>query len=144
MKMTNTLEAALQQNTKLNKIAKITRRGPRTTKLIIKDIPISTSEVLASSIKHQNGQDATMVKYYPYKKSNAFSQVIMTAAKVLMQQQPKTKIGPSYFMTQLLIPTICASPCSNTTYFAKCGYERHSSGDCTVKDTDTIYHTTPV
>lgn len=151
----DTLEKALNSNRKLTKIASIAKKGPRTTKLIIKNIPISVHEdVLLAATKQQYGEETTLVKYYPYKKSNAYSQIISVttseAVKQLRHAQPKTKIGHSYYQTQLYTGTLrcynchafghSAPSCKNPTFCGKCGYEGHHTEDCRVKDADKNKH----
>lgn len=140
------LQHTLSQNREIKKMAKITRLGPKRTKLLVKNIPYDLDErTLTNSLNIAFKTSYTRGRYFTYKNSRAFSQVIEVeedAARLLLSRpSPTIQIGPCYYPVSIFVPILRCFKCQafghhhskclqEKSYCAICGRSGHTSETC--------------
>lgn len=144
------LEHSLSKDREVNKLAKISRKGPRKTRLIIKNIPYDIDDKTLHDSLHTCFKGKYAVgRYFEYKNKEAFSQVITVeddpAKLLLSSQSPSIQIGMCYYPVDIYVPITRCFNCQafghtfhnckrKNCYCAICGYSGHTSQDCSSKD----------
>lgn len=148
------LESALQKNTALQKLAKIQRKGPKHTRIIIKNIPHTTEAAVITTSLTKHFGSAFLGKTFLYKNKVAFSQVASLQTEkvrqILSSTSPKVQIGTCYYDTEIYVPiSRCyncqalghvATQCENSKFCSVCAIEGHTSLECRLSSNDKNKH----
>lgn len=147
------VESALRKNINILKIATIKKAGPKEIRFVIKNIPYQTDEkiIIDSLTKQFGANNFKMEKYFVYKKSEAYTQVVSAredlVAPLLTSSSPRLQLGNCFYNIDIYIPTIRCFKCQEyghtfnqckqkDSYCAICAHPGHSSNECQIRLSD--------
>lgn len=154
---TRTVESVLKENNRIKRFATIKKAGPKFVNFVIKNIPQQIQEqVLSSSlVNHFGAENFQLGRYFPYKKSDAFTQVVRAredlVTSLLSHPAPKMQVGNVFYDVDVYVPTTRCFKCQDfghsmnqckqtSSYCAVCAKRGHESKDCTVTSNQTNKH----
>lgn len=139
------LQQTLSKNKAISKLARVSQKGPKKTKIIIKNIPYDLNDTLLNQSLKSAFNNFSLGRHFIYKNNQAFSQVVVIdeekAKHLLSKPSPTVQIGPCYYAAAIFVPIVRCFNCQafghtytecqqRNSYCATCGCSGHSSDTC--------------